>query len=408
MANTSDKAENVKTIRELLGIEDDFEFPTTLIPPSPSGPAPALNLPVPEIEQEQMEAAEAEEKIEAVHEPEATEFTPIIEAKSRVAQYLGKDWVRYPLIFLVTLVFFYAALNFSALTRQFGGFIFPPAENEKVALGDQFSDYNTWVKKYYVYVNDEQVLAANADPDSDGLTNMDEFHMGTNPFRFDTDRDGSGDGREVLDGTNPLYEGGLLEYQRQAIAEHLDKNSIATRLDYQSGRGAAGTNLFSESSEPAGPAQPVNRFIVDTEKPGEVSVPRLGILAPVVWSKEFKLMEEDLKWGTAHHPETPYPGDRGTASIHGHSSGNWNDGNFKTVFTQINFLEPGDEAFVTVHSINGETRKYRFIVRSKKVYSKTDPAQFADMNGYFLNLSTSWPVGTARERYVVTTELAGV
>ena len=71
-------------------------------------------------------------------------------------------------------------------------------------------------------------------------------------------------------------------------------------------------------------------------------------------------------------------------------------------------VEPGDEVFVSVYSINGEMRKYRFIVRSEKVYAKTDPEQFAARDGYFLNLSTSWPVGTARERYVVTTELAGL
>src|SRR6266566_1790164 len=44
---------------------------------------------------------------------------------------------------------------------------------------------------------------AAADPDSDGLTNLQEFFNGTDPFKADTDGDGFSDSREVLDGTNP-------------------------------------------------------------------------------------------------------------------------------------------------------------------------------------------------------------
>ncbi|OGE76335.1 MAG: hypothetical protein A3C85_00970 [Candidatus Doudnabacteria bacterium RIFCSPHIGHO2_02_FULL_48_21] len=405
MTSENEKSENVKTIRELLGmdVEDEFALPTSPVPVSASGPAPVLNLPVPEVEEEIHEAIEAEEKAEAVHEPEATEFEPVMEAKSKMANYLGKDWIRYPLIFLVTLVFFYLVLNFRGLTKQFTGFLFPPKANQEVVLGDEFGGFNEWIRKYYVYVSNDEVLAANNDPDGDGLTNMDEFYLGTNPFRTDTDRDGTGDGREILAGSNPLYEGSFHEYQRQIVAEHLDRNVIASRIDYNNSSGVAG-----QATAGPFPQNVQSRFIVDTNVPGEIEIPRLSVKAPVIWSKQFENMEEDLKWGTAHHPLTPYPGERGTSSIHGHSSGNFDDGNFKTVFTRINFLEPGDEVFVTVHSINRETRKYRFIVRAEKVYAKTDPAQFADKNAFILNLSTSWPVGTARERYVVTTELVGL
>ena len=42
------------------------------------------------------------------------------------------------------------------------------------------------------------------DFDEDGLTNQEEFELGTNPTVFDTDSDGAGDGFEVLSGTDPL------------------------------------------------------------------------------------------------------------------------------------------------------------------------------------------------------------
>src|SRR5882672_2204548 len=50
--------------------------------------------------------------------------------------------------------------------------------------------------------NDRTV--ANADTDGDGLTNLQEFQLGTDPRNPDTDGDGVTDGEEVKRGTNPL------------------------------------------------------------------------------------------------------------------------------------------------------------------------------------------------------------
>ena len=43
-----------------------------------------------------------------------------------------------------------------------------------------------------------------ADPDNDGLTNLDEFIQGTDIHDPDTDKDGEEDGQEVEEGTDPL------------------------------------------------------------------------------------------------------------------------------------------------------------------------------------------------------------
>ena len=48
-------------------------------------------------------------------------------------------------------------------------------------------------------------MAADSDTDNDGLTDLEEFALGTNPIEWDTDGDGMPDGWETLMGTNPIY-----------------------------------------------------------------------------------------------------------------------------------------------------------------------------------------------------------
>lgn len=51
---------------------------------------------------------------------------------------------------------------------------------------------------------------AQLDQDRDGLTALQEFQLGTNPFDADTDNDGVNDGDEVAAGTNPLFNVAIL------------------------------------------------------------------------------------------------------------------------------------------------------------------------------------------------------
>lgn len=355
----------VKTIQEMLGLEDEQVL---ALPSIEKQAVPAPQLPV---------VSQEEEPVQEIVYP--------IQKKGL----LSRDAVLYPVIFLVALGFFYVVLNFRAVTGQIGSLLFPPRENQKVVLGKDLNDYNIWIKKYYFFLSDPEIIAANHDADHDGLTNHDEFYLGTNPFDPDTDNDHYGDGREVLNGYNPLYEGKLTTSQQQIIAKNLDREAISSRERLETIAGRT-----------------VGQFEIDTARPGHLSVPRLGLELPVIWSRDFASMESDLKFGVAHHPETVYPGELGTASIHGHSSGYPWDGNFKNAFTRLNFLEAGDDVFATVYGIDGSSRRLRYVVRSEKVFAKNDPAQFNAGEGDFLNLSTSWPVGTAQKRYVVTAELA--
>lgn len=379
-----DPNKHVSTIRELLGMEPGFFSEVAaatqsvlLVPPPP-----------PDVEPQKPE------------KPQETAASPEYRPRRSFWQ---RDIVRLPLIFVISLAVFYLILNFHAVGSQIAGLVSPPPTNETAVLGQSQTDYDKWIKKYYAAASDPLVLAANEDADRDGLTNVNEFYLDTNPLNSDTDGDGYNDGTEVLNGYNPLYSGKLTPEQERIIDEHLKDEPIQERQNFQS------QPLFQSVEAPGDATIKANSFVVEPTKAGNILIPKLGVNAAVIWTQDFAKMEDDLKYGVAHRPGTVYPGEFGMSSIHGHSSGYPWDGNYKNVFTRLNYLVAGDEVFVTVFAADGEERKYRYIVRTAKVFAKDDAAQFAPPGqGSFLNISTSWPIGTARERYVVTTELAGL
>src|ERR1051326_777721 len=67
-------------------------------------------------------------------------------------------------------------------------------------FGDGIPD--AWKIAHHFDVNDPTV--ATQDPDGDGLTNLQEFQLGTDPNNPDTDGDGIPDGVEIANGTDPL------------------------------------------------------------------------------------------------------------------------------------------------------------------------------------------------------------
>ncbi len=83
----------------------------------------------------------------------------------------------------------------------------PPVTNEvliktlKELTGYDFTDFFN----KYVFGKEKLNLSKYfIDSDNDGLSNVDETYLGTNPAKWDTDGGGISDGDELLNGTNPL------------------------------------------------------------------------------------------------------------------------------------------------------------------------------------------------------------
>jgi RHS repeat-associated protein len=71
---------------------------------------------------------------------------------------------------------------------------------------------NDWELLYGLNPNDPSDSSDRSDPmndvDHDGLANLEEFHLGTNPLLRDTDADGMGDGAEIMRGYSPTNADG--------------------------------------------------------------------------------------------------------------------------------------------------------------------------------------------------------
>lgn len=309
--------------------------------------------------------------------------------KNSEGKYYG--WIIYPLVFIVSFLFFYLAMNLPSLAAQVQGFASNSSQDEQL-LQDRLPAYQSWINGYFFSVADKSLLSATSDIDKDGLSNMDEFIVKTNPTIADSDADGISDGIEVINRSNPWGSGKMSKKQQELHAQ-LDLITVNNRVSYYAAANAVAAMVNSE-----------DKF--DLSKPGRLSIPKLKLQVPLIFSETPDDFEADLQKGVIHYPGTALPGENGTVYISGHSSDYlWKKHPYKQVFAKINFLEPGDDIFVDVYGNDGKLYNFQYKVTSEKVYHPEDQTQFIDSTGAKLNLSTCWPIGTQKDRYIVSAEL---
>ncbi len=150
---------------------------------------------------------------------------------------------------------------------------------------------------------------------------------------------------------------------------------------------------------------PEQREFPLTEKENSLEIKKLGVEAPMIFSKSANIKEiaKDLLRGVAAYPGSGSPGEKGKMFILGHSAPpGFPKLKYYWVFSKLNDLETGDEIF-----INFEKRQYRYLVTKKMFLEKGQAIPESDSNGSkeFLYLVTCWPPGKDFKRLVVEAEL---
>ncbi len=137
-----------------------------------------------------------------------------------------------------------------------------------------------------------------------------------------------------------------------------------------------------------------------------LSIPSLAITLPVKepdGSTEAQF-QTALIDGVVHYPGTAEPGKFGNVYIFGHSSDYpWSGGHYKTAFALLPSIAIGADIYLSDNS--GVPFHYK--VFDKRVISKTDLSVLSQdkRDQKLLTLQTSYPVGTALQRYVAIAKL---
>lgn len=133
-------------------------------------------------------------------------------------------------------------------------------------------------------------------------------------------------------------------------------------------------------------------------------IPKIDVKAPIIWGSaaDETSMLASLQKGVAHYGFTAYPSDgQGNVFIAGHSSYLiWDKGKYKDVFANLDRLVTGDQAAVTYKGL-----VYIYQVTNTKVVQPTDTSVLAQTADPTLTLMTCVPVGTSKNRLIVSFKL---
>lgn len=142
--------------------------------------------------------------------------------------------------------------------------------------------------------------------------------------------------------------------------------------------------------------------VIDTNIPGVLEIPSISVTVPLIWTKDTKDFDEDLKKGVVHYPGTALPGQVGTAYISGHSSGYaWDKSLYKKIFSKLGNVPDYASFIMTLTLTDGTKIKQQYVVARRGIYKPDDQEQFKNTAEPLVALSTCWPVGTTKDRLVL-------
>lgn len=154
----------------------------------------------------------------------------------------------------------------------------------------------------------------------------------------------------------------------------------------------------------------------EVERKYALSIPSLDVYAPVMvpsklfwdvqqWDLFERQMQVAMKQGVVAYPHSVQPGEDGVLVIAGHSSppGETSTQNlYGKVFESLPNLADGDEII-----LRNEGADVTYVVRSSHVVPVDDTSVLAQTGGKgILKIITCFPIGTTKERLVITAEMS--
>lgn len=331
---------------------------------------------------------------------------------------------------------------------------------EQLKAGES-ANYLAWINGFYFRISDDSILGMDRVAPN-RLTNFENYLLRLNPKTNDVRRTGITDAESVLNGIDPYTGLPLTDAQKDVVAQVFDQAAIRARISGQAvgpevnlrgleiaraqAQGIDTAHYFAESPVPVAQPAPVansqptpapvaqtpapttpkpvtqksatpapattapavgmGTCNVNTNIPGRIEIPTIGVNVPIIWTTDPKNFDNDLKTGVVHYPGTPIPCDVGRAYISGHSSNySWIKANYNQVFAKLNQLKPGATFKITVVDMNGKDIRLHYVVTSQKEFAADDQAQFANTAVSEVALSTCWPLNTTKRRLVAFARL---
>jgi LPXTG-site transpeptidase (sortase) family protein len=146
--------------------------------------------------------------------------------------------------------------------------------------------------------------------------------------------------------------------------------------------------------------EPQSPQCVFSEKPDSISIPRIGIEAPIVFPEDEakEVLAKALDIGVVHYPSSVLPGEEGQVILLGHSApAGWPMIKYDWVFSNLKELKEDDEIFVIFKNC-----QYAYRVTNKIFLEKGEelPSDLTNSENMLILISC-WPPGKDIRRIAV-------
>ena len=162
----------------------------------------------------------------------------------------------------------------------------------------------------------------------------------------------------------------------------------------------------SPGESPAGEIEAVDPTVTLTKVSAEnkLIIPKLNVDVPLHFGIGLDDVMSAMNYGVVHYRingASAYPGEVGNFVVMGHSAGDIYSANqYKFIFSGLERLEEGDIIYVHYNSV-----RYTYRMTKNEVVWPTEVSKLVvETVKPIMTLVTCWPLGTSRQRLLVTAE----